>query len=136
MKKPVNPAITIGIPKNRTENQWDETKREFCGTLLSCNFQKSIFLGFFSASICKEIKEVSPCNKYYRGWLGQPVVHFLKYQKTRQKIGQKTLGRVKFYAAACFTSYFISCFPIFQKWKTRGHAKFYAGAWYPTRPRV
>ena len=28
MKKPVNPAITMGIPKNRKENQWDETKKD------------------------------------------------------------------------------------------------------------
>ena len=51
----------------------------------------------------------------YRGWFGQPIIHFLKYQKTRRKIGQKARGPVKFYAAASFTSYFVSCFPIFQE---------------------
>ena len=58
----------------------------------------------------------------YRGWFGQLTVHFLKYQKTRRKIGQKTRDCVKFYAAACFTSYFVSCFPMFQEMEnTRPH---------------
>ena len=53
---------------------------------------------------------------FYRGWFGQPIVHSLKYQKRRRKIGQR------FYAAACFTSYFVSCFPIFKEMeKTRPH---------------
>ena len=40
----------------------------------------------------------------------------------------KTRGRVKFYAAACFTSYFVSLCPYLRKWKTRGRMKFYAAA--------
>ena len=58
-------------------------------------------------------------------------IHFLKYQKTRRKIGQKTRGPVKFYAAASFTSYFVSCFPIFQEMENtwpheilRGHVTY------------
>ena len=53
----------------------------------------------------------------YCGWFGQPIIHFLKYQKIRRKIGQKIRARLKCYAGACFTSYFVSYFPIFQEMK-------------------
>ena len=62
------------------------------------------------------------CSYNYRAWFGQPIIHFLKYQKTRRKTGQKARGHVKSYRAACFTSYFVSCFPIFQEMEnTRPH---------------
>ena len=51
----------------------------------------------------------------YRDWFGQHIIHFLKYQKARRKKNQKTCGRVEFYAADCFTSYFVSCFQTFQE---------------------
>ena len=62
-----------------------------------------------------KIPKVHLLYENYRGWFGQPIVHFVKYQKTRQKIGQKARGCVKFYTAACFTSCFVSCFPNFQE---------------------
>ena len=71
---------------------------------------------FFSTSFkiyTKKLNEI----KYYRGWFGQPITHFLKSPKKRLNIGQKTLGRVKFHMAVCFTSYFISFFGYFRKWK-------------------
>ena len=71
----------------------------------------------------------------YRGWFGQSIIHFLKYQKARWEIGQKIRDRAKSHAAACFTSYFISYIPKFQKMQNtrprkilHGRVLFYAAA--------
>ena len=62
-------------------------------------------------------------SDFYCGWLGQPIIHFLKYQKTRRsKIGKKKRGRV-FYILFCIVFYNIS-----------GSGK-YAAARKLTRPR-
>ena len=54
----------------------------------------------------------------YRGWFGQPIIHFLKYQKTRRKIGQKiTWPRV-------LHLILYRVFRYFRKWKTRSRTKF------------
>ena len=52
---------------------------------------------------------------YYRGWFGQLINYFLKYQKTRLKIDQIARGNEKSLAAVCFTYYFISPVPKFLK---------------------
>ena len=69
----------------------------------------------FSPRICQKLEIWHQSRETYRSWFGQPIVHFLKYQKTRRKIGLKTSDHVLFYAVACFRSYFALCFPIFQQ---------------------
>ena len=40
---------------------------------------------------------------------------FPKISENKTDNDQKTRGRVNFHAPACFTSYFVSCFPIFHE---------------------